>query len=729
MHNAMRMLALCLASAGLAAYGADDGGNGAPTANSFSISTAEDTAVTGSFSGTDPDGDALTASIATAPGKGDVSISTSSPLSFTYTPRTDQNGTDTFTYTVLDGSTSSAPATVTVTIEPRNDAPVIISSLAADEDQPLTTMFVTDPEGDAVTVEVTTPPAHGTISADATTPGRFTYTAAPEFSGTDSVVLLANDESLDSGPVSQTVTITVSAINDAPVANADEVYTNQGTSAQFVPLANDVDPEGDALTVTITRAPGNGTATVNADGSIQYTPDTGFTGFTSLDYQITDGGASATSTMSIGVGQRWGVLYEEAPNELTARQLYYADDGQRFLVNAPLAPTERISSAVTAKTAPIVYYSTNDGTTARLYRADLTNPGNVTEIEHPTGGPGVEAYAINADGSKVAYNYGGQLKFSEVGATATTHVLDTTAGSALTLNPSGSSVIYAKGSAPALYSVNTSGAPAPVQITSTAPTNAEIKTLHLSVDERRLVYSIRAGNTRLIRQVNPAVPLSDSLLLDGTAINLDVVGSAAAGSIYYGRTAIRPPGDTLRAHAHYLDVRYPGFATKLTGQNIGQILDLEMTDDAKRFYYIRSNGDMASNASLYGVTRSDPTVVDVVARHNETTYGVQTFTVAHSGQNLLYTTLHQDRSGVTQEKLYFLDVSTPGATSVNLHQFRAFAKAVGYAPDDSFTIVSGHDAAGMHPFDADIYVVQMPGRQLVKVSTALARNPKVVLRP
>ncbi|MGB6041744.1 MAG: cadherin-like domain-containing protein, partial [Pirellulales bacterium] len=67
-------------------------------------------------------------------------------------------------------------------------------------------------------------------------------------------------------------------------------------------LANDFDPDGDILTSTLKIAPNNGTVTLNADGSFDYTPNTGFVGTDSFTYEVDDGfGNKDTAQVSLVV--------------------------------------------------------------------------------------------------------------------------------------------------------------------------------------------------------------------------------------------------------------------------------------------------------------------------------------------------------------------------------------------------------------------------------------------
>ena len=89
-----------------------------------------------------------------------------------------------------------------------------------------------------------TGPAHGTLTLNAD--GSFTYTPDANFNGTDSFTYKANDGTADSNTA--TVTITVTAVNDAPVAANDTYTTNEDTPLTVTApdvLANDTDVDGD----------------------------------------------------------------------------------------------------------------------------------------------------------------------------------------------------------------------------------------------------------------------------------------------------------------------------------------------------------------------------------------------------------------------------------------------------------------------------------------------------
>src|SRR5206468_1096202 len=123
-------------------------------------------------------------------------------------------------------------ATVTLTVTAVNDAPVANNdAYTTAEDTPLTVTAPgvlandTDVDGDSLTAILVSAPTHGSLGLNAN--GSFTYTPAPNFNGTDSFTYTANDATADSNVA--TVTLTVTAVNDAPVANNDAYTTAEDT--------------------------------------------------------------------------------------------------------------------------------------------------------------------------------------------------------------------------------------------------------------------------------------------------------------------------------------------------------------------------------------------------------------------------------------------------------------------------------------------------------------------
>ncbi|RYD59668.1 MAG: tandem-95 repeat protein, partial [Verrucomicrobiaceae bacterium] len=267
--------------------------NDAPLAGAKNLTVQEDGTLSIALSGSDADGDALTYTIVTSPSKGTL-IGTAPNL--TYTPGANLNGSDSFTYRVNDGTTNSATATVSITISSVNDIPVAnAQSLTTAEDTPLgITLSGADVESTSLTYSITTAPTKGTLSGTAP---NFTYMPTANFNGSDSFAFRVNDGSANSPTA--TVAITVTPVNDAPVATPRVLATTPNTALAVTLAGTDV--EGSPLTYAIVSSPTNGTLSGTAP-NLTYTPATSFLGSDSFTYRVNDGALdSALATVSITV--------------------------------------------------------------------------------------------------------------------------------------------------------------------------------------------------------------------------------------------------------------------------------------------------------------------------------------------------------------------------------------------------------------------------------------------
>ena len=127
------------------------------------------------------------------------------------------------------------------------------------------------------------------------------YTPDANFSGSDSFTYTITD---GTNTDTATVTVTVEGTNDAPAATNDRFSTTLDNAITFAAddlLANDSDPDGDAISVDTIGSPTNGSLTDNQDGTYTYTPDAGFTGTDTFAYTITDSVETAQAQISITV--------------------------------------------------------------------------------------------------------------------------------------------------------------------------------------------------------------------------------------------------------------------------------------------------------------------------------------------------------------------------------------------------------------------------------------------
>ncbi len=234
----------------------------------------------------------------------------------------------TVSFQVNDGALISNVGTKTVSVAAVNDAPQggkLPGTGATDpnynvgngryelttpEDTPISGQVKAyDPDGDSLTYSKLSEPAHGTVTVNAD--GTYTYTPALNYNGTDSFTILVSDG--NGGTTTITVFITVTPVNDAPVAGrnpdgtSDPAYNAAAGNYQIstpedTPVAGRVkayDVDGDTLSYTAGNPPGNGTVVVNPDGSYVYTPKPNFNGQDSFTVTVSDGKGGVISIVVV----------------------------------------------------------------------------------------------------------------------------------------------------------------------------------------------------------------------------------------------------------------------------------------------------------------------------------------------------------------------------------------------------------------------------------------------
>ncbi len=271
--------------------------NDAPFALNDAVSTNENTSIEirVTDNDSDPEGSSVSVSSVATPQNGTAVVSGEG--SVTYTPDPGFSGADSFEYTITDGS-DTATATVVVMVVSVNVGPTLASdSFSIVEGQPGVFNLLgndSDDDGDPLSIVSVTEPDNGTV--EILPSNQVLYTPDAGFSGTDSFSYTVSDGTVES---TAQVTVSVESTNSAPTAQDDSVSTSEDTEILIPILANDRDPDGDDLDVTITSAPSNGFAALQG-GSVLYTPATGFSGIDAFDYTVTDpDGEFATATVTI----------------------------------------------------------------------------------------------------------------------------------------------------------------------------------------------------------------------------------------------------------------------------------------------------------------------------------------------------------------------------------------------------------------------------------------------
>ena len=200
------------------------------------------------------------------------------------------NGPDSLTYKVNDGRVDSATATVSISATPVNDAPVAGSqTVTTVEDTAVAiALGATDIDNASMTFSIVAAPGHGSLVG---TLPNVTYTPAGNYYGADAFTFRAGDGSLSSNIA--TVSITVTPVNDPPVANPDGPVPVMIGATQFVNvLANDTDVDGNAFTIASVTQGAHGAVAIATNGGVtgvNYTASTTFVGPTPSPTLFSDG--------------------------------------------------------------------------------------------------------------------------------------------------------------------------------------------------------------------------------------------------------------------------------------------------------------------------------------------------------------------------------------------------------------------------------------------------------
>ncbi|MDC0882788.1 Ig-like domain-containing protein, partial [Litorivicinus sp.] len=183
---------------------------------------------------------------------------------------------------------ASVPVAVPDTVTTAEDTPVVIDVLDND----------TDADNDTLSVlnAVVTDSDAGTVTNNG---NDITFTPALNYSGSATVLYFVSDS--NDGADSSSVTITVTAVNDAPVVNAATATIAEDAAQQTYPVTTSAtyasDVESDGLTITAATLSGDTTGSLNfSDGAnILYTPSADFNGTATINYTLEDDGTTGGS--------------------------------------------------------------------------------------------------------------------------------------------------------------------------------------------------------------------------------------------------------------------------------------------------------------------------------------------------------------------------------------------------------------------------------------------------
>jgi len=221
-----------------------------------------------------------------------------------------------------------------------NQPPIAINDSAITDENSSVTIAVLvndlDPDGDLLSLTGVSSPGNGSANISN---NQIIYSPAANFVGNDSFNYTISDGSLTA---TATVNVTIEGANQPPIAFDDTAATTEEIPVRIEVLANDADPDGDAISIagfaTISITGGtiaiddNGTPVNPSDDLLLYTPGDGFTGTDSFFYTISDGNLTSTAAVNVTIEP-----VNEGPRSFPAVfELADIDGNNGFIINGSI---------------------------------------------------------------------------------------------------------------------------------------------------------------------------------------------------------------------------------------------------------------------------------------------------------------------------------------------------------------------------------------------------------
>ncbi|WP_461205011.1 Ig-like domain-containing protein [Clostridium sp. DL1XJH146] len=270
---------------------------------------------------TDIDGDTLSIDSASTSADGTVekeidSVTGAETGKLIYKPAANFHGEETITYTISDGNGGTSTVNITVTVNSVNDAPIAVDDAFTVEEDSVDNVFAvlindTDVDGDTLAIDSVTTSEDGTVekeidSVTGAETGKLIYNPAENFHGEEIITYTISDG--NGGTSTGNITVTVNSVNDAPIA-VDDAFTVEEDSENnvFDVLANDIDVDGDTLSIVSVSLIGDGTVEKEIDpvtgvetGKLIYSPLEYLEEEETITYTISDGnGGTSTAIVTV----------------------------------------------------------------------------------------------------------------------------------------------------------------------------------------------------------------------------------------------------------------------------------------------------------------------------------------------------------------------------------------------------------------------------------------------
>ncbi|HHC6470297.1 TPA: tandem-95 repeat protein, partial [Vibrio parahaemolyticus] len=232
--------------------------------------------------------------------KGNGTLVDNGDGTWTFTPQIDDDTEVSFTFDIIDDEDLVVSGSANLDILPINDAPNAENDVITTEEDTAVTIDVlvndSDVEGDALSIQsASVPSEQGSVDI---VDGKLVFTPAENFNGEATITYIVTDGDLtDEAKVS----VTVTPVNDSPVAVDDTVSTQEDTVVTIDVLTNDTDVDGDKLSIESASVPKEQGTVEVVDGKLVFTPAENFNGDAEITYTVTDGELTDEAKVTVTV--------------------------------------------------------------------------------------------------------------------------------------------------------------------------------------------------------------------------------------------------------------------------------------------------------------------------------------------------------------------------------------------------------------------------------------------
>ncbi|WP_353515224.1 tandem-95 repeat protein [Vibrio parahaemolyticus] len=232
--------------------------------------------------------------------KGNGTLVDNGDGTWTFTPQIDDDTEVSFTFDIIDDEDLVVSGSANLDILPINDAPNAENDVITTEEDTAVTIDVlvndSDVEGDVLSIQsASVPSEQGSVDI---VNGKLVFTPAENFNGDATITYIVTDGDLTD---EAKVTVTVTPVNDSPVAVDDTVSTQEDTVVTIDVLPNDSDVDGDKLSIQSASVPEAQGKVEIVDGKLVFTPAENFNGHAEITYTVTDGELTDEAKVTVTV--------------------------------------------------------------------------------------------------------------------------------------------------------------------------------------------------------------------------------------------------------------------------------------------------------------------------------------------------------------------------------------------------------------------------------------------